>query len=492
MELIPVILSGGVGSRLWPVSRETHPKPFMYLPDGQNLIQKTLLRASRLEGVVEILTVTNRDLLFKTEDEYGAVNAGKHSKGFILEPFGRNTAAAVAAAALQLEAAYGADAYMLVLAADHLIKDEAAFSVAVTKAIALASQGWLVTFGIQPTYPEIGFGYVEAQQASPLEGGLRVTRFVEKPDLQTAQLYIDAGNYYWNSGMFCFRVGTVIEEFRSHAPDVIDAVVEVISKSRVTSSNGYRCLALDAVAFQTVPDISIDYALMERSPKVATIPCEIGWSDIGSWNAVSELTEPDANGNRFDGEVISHSSRDNYVNSVGRLTALVGVENLLVIDTPDALMIVHKDHAQDVRHIVGQLRENGHTAHLLHRTVHRPWGTYTTLENGERFKIKRIVVKPKASLSLQMHHHRSEHWIVVSGMAVVVNDEQTLMLHTNESTFISAGHKHRLKNPGVIDLVMIEVQSGDYLGEDDIVRFEDNYGRVDVKSNVNACDSGEA
>ncbi|WP_095168035.1 mannose-1-phosphate guanylyltransferase/mannose-6-phosphate isomerase [Pseudomonas sp. Irchel 3H3] len=480
MELIPVILSGGVGSRLWPVSREAHPKPFMDLPGGQNLIQKTFLRASRLEGVVEVLTVTNRELLFKTEDEYGAVDAAKHSQGFILEPFGRNTAAAVAAAALQLEVTHGPDVHMLVLAADHLIKDEKAFAAAVSDAVALASEGWLVTFGIQPTYPETGFGYIEAQKNVPLNGGLKVARFVEKPDLETAQGYVSAGNYYWNSGMFCFRVGTVLEELRKHAPDVVEAVVKTIEKSRITSSDKYRCLTLDANAFAQVPDISIDYALMERSIKVATIPCDIGWSDIGSWNAVAELTSPDADGNRFEGEVLSHGSRNNYVNSEGRLTALVGVEDLLVIDTPDAVMIAHKDHAQDVKHIVGQLKASSHTAHLLHRTVHRPWGTYTTLESGERFKIKRIVVKPKASLSLQMHHHRSEHWIVVSGMAVVVNDQQELMLNTNESTFIRAGHKHRLQNPGVIDLVMIEVQSGDYLGEDDIVRFEDNYGRVDA------------
>jgi len=308
---------------------------------------------------------------------------------------------------------------------------------------------------------------------------LKVARFVEKPDLATAQSYVSAGNYFWNSGMFCFRVGTVLDELRQHAPDVIAAVSKTIETSRLTSSSKYRCLALDAEAFAEVPNISIDYALMERSSKVATVPCDIGWSDIGSWNAVSELTQPDENGNRFEGEVLSHGSRNNYVNSEGRLTALVGVEDLLVIDTPDAVMIAHKDHAQDVKHIVNQLKACSHTVHLLHRTVHRPWGTYTTLENGERFKIKRIVVKPGASLSLQMHHHRSEHWIVVSGMALVVNDQQELMLNTNESTFIRAGHKHRLKNPGVIDLVLIEVQSGDYLGEDDIVRFDDVYGRAD-------------
>ena len=478
MELIPVILSGGVGSRLWPVSREAHPKPFMTLPDGQNLIQKTFLRAAALSGVSEILTVTNRDLLFKTEDEYRTVNAGSIAQSFVLEPFGRNTAAAVAMAALQLKDSHGSEAHMLVLAADHLIQNEAAFAQTVAKAVQLSAEGYLVTFGITPQYPETGFGYIEAGSSINAGGGLRVERFVEKPDLQTAEAYLAAGNYLWNSGMFCFKVGAVLDAFTQHAPDVIAAVTDAVERSRLTTADRYRCLSLDPEAFANVPDISIDYALMERSDKVVTIACDIGWSDIGSWNAVSELTPEDQNGNRFEGEVMSYEARNNYVNSEDRLTALVGVQDLLVIDTPDALMIAHKDHAQDVKHIVTQLKKSGHTLHQLHQTVHRPWGTYTTLENGERFKIKRIVVKPKASLSLQMHHHRSEHWIVVSGMAVVVNDDQELMLNTNESTFIRAGHRHRLSNPGVIDLVLIEVQSGDYLGEDDIVRFEDVYGRA--------------
>ncbi len=479
MELIPVILSGGIGSRLWPVSREAHPKPFMQLPDGQNLIQKTFIRASQLEGVGEVVTVTNRELLFKTEDEYRKIASVVHPLGYILEPFGRNTAAAVAAAALHLQQVHGDDAQMLVLAADHLIKDQAAFAQAVAKARSLAGQGWLVTFGIQPQYAETGFGYIEARPDQGLVDGMAVSRFVEKPNFQTAQTYLEQGNYFWNSGMFCFRVGSVIEELKRHAPEVMDPVIQTLELSRITSASDYRCLSLDKDAFAKVPDISIDYALMERSTKVAVIPCDIGWSDIGSWNAVAELTDKDTEGNRLEGEVYTHGARNNYVNSEGRLTALVGVEDLLVIDTPDALLISHKDHAQDVKQIVSRLKASGHDAHLLHRTVHRPWGTYTTLENGERFKIKRIVVKPQASLSLQMHHHRSEHWIVVSGMAMVVNDQQELMLNTNESTFIRAGHRHRLKNPGVIDLVLIEVQSGDYLGEDDIVRFEDNYGRVE-------------
>ena len=480
MELIPVILSGGVGSRLWPVSREAHPKPFMTLPDGQNLIQKTFLRASGLAGVSEILTVTNRELLFKTEDEYQTVNTAGHAQSFILEPFGRNTAAAVALAALQLQESRGDKAHMLVLAADHLIKDEAAFASAVSEAVQLSEQGWLVTFGIQPQYPETGFGYIEAGKPGELTHGLKVARFVEKPDLATAQEYVAVGNYFWNSGMFCFQVGTVIEEFKRHAPDVLEAVAHTLEMSRRTTSVGYSCLVLNADSFAKVPDISIDYALMERSSKVATIPCDIGWSDIGSWNAVSELTPPDEQGNRFEGEVVAYEASNNYVSTEGRLAALVGVQDLLVVDTQDALLISHKDHAQDVKHIVTRLKNEGHSAHLLHRTVHRPWGTYTTLEDGDRFKIKRIVVKPKASLSLQMHHHRSEHWIVVSGMAVVLNDDQELMLNTNESTYIRAGHKHRLRNPGVIDLVLIEVQSGEYLGEDDIVRYEDKYGRCDL------------
>jgi mannose-1-phosphate guanylyltransferase len=477
MGLIPVILSGGVGSRLWPVSREAHPKPFMNLPDGQNLIQKTFLRAAALEGVSEILTVTNRELLFKTEDEYRTVIKSGLAQGYILEPFGRNTAAAVALAALQLKAAHGSEAHMLVLAADHLIQDEAAFAEAVIKAVVLSEAGWLVTFGIKPQYPETGFGYIEATD-SALEGGLKVARFVEKPDLQTAEAYVAADNYFWNSGMFCFQVGTVLEEFALHAPNLLSAAAAALSHSRETTADRYRCLAVDPDSFAQVPDISIDYALMEHSSKVATVPCDIGWSDIGSWNAVSELTKANNDGNRFEGEVLSHNARNNYVHSDHRLTALVGVEDLLIIDSADALMIAHKDHAQDVKHIVTQLKKSGHTVHQLHQTVHRPWGTYKTLENGERFKIKRIVVKPKASLSLQMHHHRSEHWIVVSGMAVIVNDDLELMLNTNESTFIRAGHRHRLSNPGVIDLVLIEVQSGDYLGEDDIVRFEDVYGRA--------------
>lgn len=476
--LYPVIICGGAGSRLWPVSRESHPKPFIPLPDGQSLLQKTILRTLKLEGVDEVMTVTNRDLLFATEDLYKPHVQSGCKLSYVLEPFGRNTAAAIAAAALQAHQMHGAETVMLVMPADHLIRDEDAFAKAVSQAQELATEGWLVTFGIAPTYPETGFGYIEADRSTSLKQGLKVARFVEKPNLQTAQGYVEAGNYYWNSGMFCFTAGALISELQQHAPDILHAVQATLKTSKLSQGSGYTCLNLDPTAFADVPDISIDFALMERSNRVATVPCDLDWSDIGSWNSMSELTVPDSNGNRCIGEVLTHGSHNNFVHSPERLATMVGVSDLVVVDTPDAILVAHKSCTQDVKHIVGQLKKNGHEAHLLHRTVHRPWGTYTTLEEGERFKIKRIMVKPGASLSLQMHHHRSEHWIVVSGMARVVNDTRELMLNTNESTFISAGHKHRLENPGVIDLVLIEVQSGDYLGEDDIVRFEDIYGRA--------------
>jgi len=478
--ILPIILSGGAGSRLWPVSREAHPKPFMRLGDGQSLLQKTLLRASKLPDVSEVLTVTNRELYFKTADEYRALNQGL-TLSYILEPFGRNTAAAIAAAALDVRARHGSEVLLLILPADHLITDVEAFEDAVRQASQLAHQGWLVTFGIQPNAPETGFGYIEVSPEaldSSQKGGIKVKRFVEKPDLATAHEYLASGCHYWNSGMFCFQVGTLLEEMQHHAPEVLQAVQQAVEAAHKSSGERLHTLEFDAAHFGMAPDISIDYALMEKSAHVAVIPCDIGWSDIGSWNALSELTPPDDAGNRVDGEALLHDTRNSYIYSPTRLTAAVGLDDLIIVDTPDALLVAHKDRAQDVRHIARRLKESGHSAHQHHVTVHRPWGTYTVLEEGERFKIKRIEVQPGATLSLQMHHHRSEHWIVVNGMARVTNGDKVFLLNTNESTFIPAGHVHRLENPGVITLVMIEVQSGDYLGEDDIVRIEDTYGRV--------------
>jgi mannose-1-phosphate guanylyltransferase len=473
MKLIPTILCGGAGSRLWPVSRELHPKPFIRLSDGQSLLHKAFLRGATLPGAAEVLTITNRELFFKTQDEFREVNAAGLATSFVLEPFGRGTAAAVASAALTARSAHGDDAVLLVLPADHLIADSAAFARAVADAAKLALDGKLVTFGIRPDTPETGYGYLESE-------GNKVLRFVEKPSLEKAREYVDSGRFLWNSGMFCFTAGAVIAEMERHCPDIVQAVEACMARSRVARGEGFSQVDLDPDCFATVRDDSIDYALMEKSRNVAVVPCSIGWSDIGSWSAIGDLAAADGNSNRLEtAKAILHDVKGCYIRSE-RVVGAVGVENLVIIDTPDALLVASKARAQDVKHIYAQLKAEGHEAHKLHRTVHRPWGTYTVLEEGPGFKIKRIEVKPGASLSLQMHHHRSEHWIVVGGTASVVNGEKNLIVNKNESTYIPAGNKHRLTNETKEPLVMIEVQSGSYLGEDDIVRFDDKYGRVEA------------
>lgn len=504
--LIPVILSGGAGTRLWPVSREGHPKPFMRLADGQSLLQKAYRRAAAVADRSEILTVTNRDYYFMSKDELTLAGLEASYQGvYLLEPVGRNTAPAVALAAHHLADKYGRDTLMLVLAADHLINDALAFNAAVADAATLAREDRLVTFGIVPAAPETGFGYIECGTPldltpAPLAGeggaegagfsplprgeglgvrvGFGVARFVEKPCLDKAREYLAAGNFLWNSGMFCFKVGVILDELAKYAPEVAQAAEACWAALRDAHGEQATMLEIPSKAFAEVPDISIDYAVMEKSSRVAVVPGDFGWSDIGSWNAVSQLIEPDEHNNRAVGEAILIDSRNIFVQGEDRLVAGVGLENLMIIDTPDALLIAHPDKAQDVKKVVSRLKTNGHEAYRLHRTVTRPWGTYTVLEEGSRFKIKRIVVKPGASLSLQMHHHRSEHWIVVSGMARVVNGEREIFVNINESTYIPAGYRHRLENPGILELVMIEVQSGEYLGEDDIVRFHDHYGRA--------------
>lgn len=474
MKLIPVILCGGAGSRLWPVSREQHPKPFIRLADGQSLLQKAFLRGALLPGVAEVLTVTSRDLFFKTEDEYREVNSAKIATSFILEPFGRNTAPAVLGAALQVAKVHGDDAIMLVLAADHLISDQDAFEQAVQKAINLAALGNLVTFGIQPEAPETGYGYIEAE-------GNTVLRFVEKPSLEKAQEYLASGRFLWNSGMFCFSAGSLLHEMGKFHPQIISDMRTCLDLSRESQGEGFVQIELDPATFANVPEDSIDYAVMEKSNKVSVVACNIGWSDIGSWSALGDLNQADARGNRVQGEVILHATDNctiqNNDHANGRLIATVGVKDLIVIDTPDALLIADKSCSQDVKHIYAQLKSIGHDAHKLHRTVNRPWGTYTVLEEGEGFKIKRIEVNPGGKISLQMHLHRSEHWVVVSGTAKVINGDREIIVNINESTYIPAGCKHRVENPGLLNLVMIEVQSGAYVGEDDIERFEDSYGR---------------
>ncbi|MEX0450052.1 mannose-1-phosphate guanylyltransferase/mannose-6-phosphate isomerase [Spiribacter sp. 221] len=473
MSLIPTILCGGAGSRLWPVSRELHPKPFIRLSDGESLLQKAFLRGARLPGVAEVMTVTNRDLFFKTEDEYRAVAGeigGAVASSFILEPFGRNTAAAIAATALRVAETHGDDAVILVLAADHLIWDQDAFGEAVDAATELARNGKLVTFGIQPDGPETGYGYIEAE-------GSEVRRFVEKPSLEKAREYLDSGNYLWNSGMFCFAAGTMLRELEAHAPEVLTATRRCVDGARKAEGDGFSQVEFAPEDFDRVPDDSIDYAVMEKTKNAAVVACDIGWSDIGSWLALGDLSEADGDNNRVEGEALIHDSHNCYIRTDQRLVGALGLENLIIVDTPDALLVADKRRTQEVKHLYSELKGLGHDAHRLHRTVHRPWGAYTVLDEGERFKIKRIEVKPGGQLSLQKHHHRSEHWVVVSGAAKVVNETSEIELQTNESTYIPAGHKHRLENVGVVDLVMIEVQSGEYLGEDDIIRFDDIYGR---------------
>lgn len=468
-NLISVVLSGGAGTRLWPVSRESYPKPFMKLPDGQTLIEKTYLRAKALGS--EILTVTNRDYYFMSCDEMERAGV---AGSFLLEPFGRNTAPAIALAAKMVEAVHGADTIMLILAADHLIGDEASFASSVEEASKLAAQDYLVTFGIVPTAPETGFGYIERGES--LGSGNKVARFVEKPDLRAANDYLASGKYLWNSGMFCFKAGVFINELIKYAPEIALATDDWLTSLRPLENP--RMLEIPAGFFKGISDVSIDYALMEKSDRVAVIPGNFGWSDVGSWDAIRDLVESDACQNRVLGKAIFIDSSNTFVRSEDRLVAVVGVKELIIIDTADALLVAHSSKAQNVKQVVAQLKKNQQDVFKLHRTVVRPWGTYTILEEGSGFKIKRIEVKPGASLSLQKHKHRSEHWVVVSGAAKITNGDKEALIQANESTFIPAGEKHRLNNPGAIPCVMIEVQCGLYLGEDDIVRFEDAYGRT--------------
>ncbi|WP_339429843.1 mannose-1-phosphate guanylyltransferase/mannose-6-phosphate isomerase [Pseudomonas taetrolens] len=484
--LIPCIIAGGAGTRLWPVSREAMPKPFMCLQDGESLLQKTFRRAVGLRDAGQLLTVTQRDVFFRTLDDYRSLNDGGVELDFILEPFGRNTAPAIAAAALHVARHHGPEAHLLVLPADHLITDLAAFGAAVDAARRLADEGWLVTFGIQPTKAETGFGYIEKGQALNSEG-FAVARFVEKPDAITARQYLDGGLHLWNSGMFCMRVDSLLQELKTHAPQLLSAVANCLEQSQIFKGKQELHLELDSRTFAQVPDISIDYALMEHSQKVAVVPCQLGWSDIGSWQAVRELSPGDHNGNHCNGEHVLHDVHNCYIDSPKRLVGGVGLNDLIIIDTPDALLVADGKRSQEVKFIAQALKRQGHDAYRLHRTVTRPWGSYTVLEEGPGFKIKRIVVKPQGALSLQMHQHRSEHWIVLSGTAQVTNGDLEYLLATNESTFIKPGKHHRLVNPGAVDLMMIEVQSGEYVGEDDIVRFADIYGRMPLETDTGSA-----
>ena len=483
-SLVPVVLSGGAGTRLWPLSREAAPKPFLVLPDGGTLLGKTATRARQLPGVDVMLTVTNRDYYFATKDVYGMAAGTPTAEAYLLEPFGRNTAAAVALAAMWCRDRVGDDVPMVVLPADHLIHDDAAFADAVEAARHCARAGDLVTFGIAPTRPETGFGYLECETEASARAGSdvqirRVARFVEKPPLATAERYLLSGHHLWNSGMFCFTPRAILAAFELHAPQVLEGVAPVWNA--LSAKGSTSMLEIDAALFAAVPDISIDYAVMEKAagaaPGVAAVCGRFDWSDVGSWQAISELVPVDAQGNSGQGQRIAIDTRDTFIHAEDRVVAAVGVDNLVIVDTPDATLVAHRDQLQRVKDVVGELKARGHDAYKLHRTVARPWGAYTVLQEGPGFKIKRIEVKPGASLSLQLHHRRSEHWVVVRGVADVTCGERTYPVKENESSFIPVNTKHRLANSTSTPLVMIEVQCGDYLGEDDIVRFDDVYGR---------------
>ena len=468
--LIPLILSGGSGTRLWPVSRKNLPKQFLALAGQGTLFQQAIARTRQLPQVAAPIVVASDDHRFLAADQL--LEAGIDDATIVLEPLARNTAPAIALGALQA-IDRDADAVLLVLPADHLIGDTTAFAAAVEKALPLARQGWLVTFGIRPDRPETGFGYIRHGEA--VGDGYHVDQFVEKPDLATAKSYVDDGGYDWNSGMFLFKASRYLEELAAHAPAMLAAVREAHAKASVDLD----FVRVDRDAFARVPDDSIDYAVMEKTRRAAVIPVSCAWSDIGSWSALWQTSVHDAQGNAHDGDTLAIDTRNSLLRSHDRhLLATVGVDDLIVVTTPDATLVAHRDAAQDVKKIVEKLKAAGRSEHSLHRVVHRPWGKYDSLEEGERFQVKRIVVKPGASLSLQKHHHRAEHWIVVSGTAEVTCDDKVFLLGENQSTYIPLGSKHRLRNPGKLPLELIEVQSGSYLGEDDIVRFDDVYGRA--------------
>ncbi|MES2256292.1 MAG: mannose-1-phosphate guanylyltransferase/mannose-6-phosphate isomerase [Pseudomonadota bacterium] len=469
-QLHPVILSGGVGSRLWPLSRSLFPKQLLALAGDGSLIQDTVRRATGA-AFAKPSIVCNAEHRFLIAEQMRA--AGQSPDAIVLEPVGRNTAPAAAVAALML-AEKDPDAILLLMPADHVVRDFDAFRQAVDSAAVAAAKGFLVTFGIAPQGPETGYGYV--QRGAPLSESttvFAVRRFVEKPDVATARSYVEAGDYYWNSGMFAFRADSFIAELERLEPDML-------ASCRAAIRGGKQDLdffRLEPAAFEACKSISIDYAVMEHTQKAAIVPVEMGWSDIGSWEALWDASDKDDSGNALKGDVLHHATRNSYLRSEGPLVAAVGVEDLIVVATKDAVLVSRKDASQDVKKIVEQLEQSGRELHVTHRKVFRPWGAYEGLDIGENFQVKRITVNPGAKLSLQKHHKRAEHWVVVSGTAQVTCDDKVFALHENQSTFIPLGAKHRLENTGTEPLHLIEVQSGRYLGEDDIIRFEDSYGR---------------
>ncbi|WP_368735194.1 mannose-1-phosphate guanylyltransferase/mannose-6-phosphate isomerase [Stutzerimonas stutzeri] len=468
--ILPIIMAGGSGSRLWPLSRQLNPKQFLALADAQlSMLQSTIRRLDGLEVGLPRL-ICNEQHRFLAAEQLRQL--GMEQANILLEPVGRNTAPAIALAALQATQDSG-DPILLVLAADHLIPDIEAFHSSIRTAFSMATQGRLVTFGVVPTHPETGYGYIE--KGDELEkGGFAVKRFVEKPNVAAAKEYLSSGNHFWNSGMFMFRASRYLEELKRFQPAILAACRQALD----AGAQDMHFTRVDAAAFAACPEDSVDYAVMEKTADAAMVPLDAGWSDIGSWAALWAVSDKDAEGNVLKGDVLCQASQNSYVHADSRLVAAVGIKDLVVVETKDAVLVAHKSQVQDVKKIVERIKADNRHEHLNHREVYRPWGMYDAIDSGHRYQVKRITVQPGAKLSVQMHHHRAEHWVVVSGTAKVTNGDKTYLVTENQSTYIPVGQVHALENPGVIPLELIEVQSGSYLGEDDIVRFEDQYGRV--------------
>ena len=472
LPISPIIMCGGSGTRLWPLSRSQFPKQFIPLVNDTSMLQDTLARLP-LEHQAPVF-ICNEDHRFLVAEQVKQVKCNDAT--ILLEPQGRNTAPAVALAALNALAS-SKDTLLLVLAADHVIRDKQKFHQAIDVATIAAEQGELVTFGIMPTHAETGYGYIKkgSKQGSEKENGTyKVAQFVEKPDKKTAQAYLTSGEYLWNSGMFLFKASRYIEELEKFRPDILAACQEAMTKVE----KDLDFIRPDRKAFLQCADESIDYAVMEKTADAVVVPLDAGWSDVGSYSALWEVCEQDAQHNVLKGDVIVHDTRNSYIHSQNKLIATLGVDNLVIIDTPDAVLVADKDKVQNVKDIVNELKALQRPETKLHREVYRPWGKYDSVDHGERFQVKRITVNPGAKLSVQMHHHRAEHWIIVSGTAKVTLDEKTILLSENQSTYIPIGVVHALENPGKLPLEKTEVQSGSYLGEDDIIRFEDRYGRA--------------
>lgn len=466
--LLPVIMAGGTGSRLWPLSRDLMPKQFLNLDGEQTMLQATVNRLSGLD-VLAPLVICNEEHRFIAAEQLRQIKQLSHN--IILEPVGRNTAPAIALAAFAAQKK-GQDPLLLVLAADHVVADKAIFQAAVMQARVLASDNKLVTFGIVPHKPETGYGYIK--RGSSVNSAYIVEQFVEKPDLTTAEYYIASGMYYWNSGMFMFKASVYLAELKKHRPDIFTACESAMAEV----NPDLDFIRIDNDAFSTCPEDSIDYAVMEKTSSAVVLPLDAGWSDVGAWSSLWDISPKDGCGNACYGDVLSTASNNNYVYAETGLVATVGLQDTIVVQTKDAVLVAAKDKVQDVKAIVQQLKAAGRTEHKIHREVYRPWGKYDSIDNGQRYQVKRITVKPGEKLSIQMHHHRAEHWIVVSGTANVTVDGKDTLLSENQSIYIPLGAVHALENPGKIPLELIEVQVGSYLGEDDIVRFSDRYGRA--------------